>query len=110
MNGIVAKMSDGQYQLDTRAIELASELKGSLAAITEVLNRHLNDCLEERRNAAAQRATMHAAVNNLSVQQVSMHSQNEKSISRIQNSTMFQIILILLSILGATTTKALGWW
>lgn len=50
-------VSEDQYQkqLDTRAIELAAEMKGQMGQINVTLTAHLKDCLEERRHASEQR-------------------------------------------------------
>ena len=67
-------------------------LESMLQKLDERMTRHEMDCMQERRLATEQRSAV------------------LESIMRVQISTLVSIVLILISALGAVTTKALAWW
>ena len=74
------------------------------------MSRHEEDCMEERRNAALQRTALANAVNSLAIQQTVMHGENKGQINKVQIASLGQIVLLLLAVVGAVFTKAIGWW
>ena len=80
-------------------VVLAEKLDATIAA----LHSHIDDCVETRKATAAWQA---AQVR----READLHAALVDKMNGIKTTTLAQLITILLALLGATTTKALGWW
>lgn len=102
-------MSNEQAYLDTRALEIASELKGSVNMMNQILKSHLDDCIEERRVATKQRQDFRADVDKsftgLQGSMQTMHNQNRRRLDTV----VYVLLGLVASGLLALVLDKLGW-
>ncbi len=105
-----------QDQIDSRALELAAELKGAVGQIGETLRAHLDDCLEERRQAGKQRhdfrAEMALGMAGLEAKMGASFNAVHGRISGTKNTLMGiggTTIVLLLGLCGFLFAKVMGW-
>ena len=102
-------MSNEQTHLDTRALEIASELKGSVNMMNQILKSHLDDCIDERRIATQTRKDFRAETDSnfsalRSVMQV-MHTENRRRLDTV----VYVLLGIVATGLLALVLDKLGW-
>lgn len=86
-----------QGQLDTRALEIASQLRGTMDQIEKTLRDHMQDCGEERRIASQGRQKLRDDI----VKAVNSNT-------RLTIGGLAALVLILLGIIGYLIDNA-GW-
>lgn len=98
-------MKEVQDQIDTEALKIASELKGSVNMMNQILKSHLDDCISERRVATQQRTDFRVETEN---NFVNIHTRISGVNNRIVTG-MAATIMLLLGLCGFLFIKANGW-